>query len=560
MPTIYADQLNNHPIYADRAEKDASGNNIATTYATKSELAGFTELPSLTDNAGKVLAVNSGETGVEWVAQSGGGGGGVTQVQSDWTEDDTAAVSYIQNKPTEVNITFGSGLAVTTTGSTVNVAAEADTTKADKVSGATNGDLAALDSNGNLVDSGIAPSSLATTTDLAAKQNVLTAGTGIAITQSGGNTYISATNSGLPSITGNANKVLKVNASATDIEWAPESGASQVQANWNETDTNAASYIQNKPDLSGFADKVPTAAAGDLVSFDCYGNIADSGIAATDVAQYPSLANNAGKVLAVNSGETGVEWIAQSGGGGGSYTAGVGIDITSNVVSAKVGTGLTIADYSGTEQVVTHYARTPIDLSGSYRIENGIADLTTELLSQISSGSFTLYVEQAMSIPDSPNIYVYPTLMKVVPDTYNPSRLLLDSSLRVVFGTNSLPVSNLFIPVDTPLVFSSSSINSSRSTVGLSDIATSMQNGDTWALAIAVYSPGLGLMSYLVYDEPNTQPVTLAYSSETVQVTRTDAINVDVASLTTAGITDIQVVNSLPASPVSTVLYLIPET
>ena len=29
---------------------------------------------------------------------------------------------------------------------------------------------------------------------------------------------------------------------------------------------------------------------------------------------------------------------------------------------------------------------------------------------------------------------------------------------------------------------------------------------------------------------------------------------------TTAGITDIQMVNSLPASPVSTVLYLIPET
>lgn len=557
MPTIYADQLNNHPIYADRAEKDASGNNIVTTYATKSELAGFTELPSLTDNAGKVLAVNSGETGVEWVAQSGGGGG-VTQVQSDWTESDTSAVSYIQHKPTEVNITFGSGLAVTTTGSTVNVDAEADTTKADKVSGATNGDLAALDSSGNLVDSGIAPSSLATTTDLASKQNVLTAGTGISITQSGGNTYISATNSGLPAITGNANKVLKVNASATDIEWAPESGASQVQANWNETDNTAASYIQNKPDLSGFADKVPTAAAGDLASFDCYGNIADSGIAATDVAQYPSLANNAGKVLAVNSGETGVEWIAQSGGGGGSYTAGVGIDITSNVVSAKVGTGLTIANYSGTEQVVTHYSRTPIDNGGTCYIENGIADLTAELLTQISSGSFTLYVEQAMPTPDATNIYFYPTLMKVVPDTYNPSRLLLDSSLCVVFGTNSLPVSNLYIPVDTPLVFNSSSINISKSTVGLSDIATSMQNGDTWALAIAVYRSGL--MSYLVYTEPDTQPVNLAYSSETVQVTRTDAINVNVASLTTAGITDIQVVNSLPASPVSTVLYLIPET
>jgi len=32
------------------------------------------ELPSMSGNSGKVLAVNSGETGVEWVTQSGGGG------------------------------------------------------------------------------------------------------------------------------------------------------------------------------------------------------------------------------------------------------------------------------------------------------------------------------------------------------------------------------------------------------------------------------------------------------------------------------------------------------
>ena len=35
MPTQFANTLNNHPIYADRAEKDAAGNTITTTYQEK---------------------------------------------------------------------------------------------------------------------------------------------------------------------------------------------------------------------------------------------------------------------------------------------------------------------------------------------------------------------------------------------------------------------------------------------------------------------------------------------------------------------------------------------
>lgn len=39
-----------------------------------------------------------------------------------------------------------------------------------------------------------------------------------------------------------------------------------------------------------------------------------------------------------------------------------------------------------------------------------------------------------------------------------------------------------------------------------------------------------------------------------------DLTNDQIAVSTTAGVTDIQVVNALPAEPVSTVLYLVPET
>lgn len=56
---------------------------------------GVEALPSKTGNAGKVLAVNSQATGLEWVA-----GGGGSQVQADWAESNSADVSFIRNKPT----------------------------------------------------------------------------------------------------------------------------------------------------------------------------------------------------------------------------------------------------------------------------------------------------------------------------------------------------------------------------------------------------------------------------------------------------------------------------
>ena len=40
------------------------------------------------------------QTGSATINLEGGGGGGSTQVQSDWAETDTEAVSYIKNKPT----------------------------------------------------------------------------------------------------------------------------------------------------------------------------------------------------------------------------------------------------------------------------------------------------------------------------------------------------------------------------------------------------------------------------------------------------------------------------
>lgn len=58
-------------------------------------------------------------SGVSAVISSTGGGG--TQVQADWTEDDSSDPSYIQNKPTEKNLVAGTNVTITETNDDVIV-------------------------------------------------------------------------------------------------------------------------------------------------------------------------------------------------------------------------------------------------------------------------------------------------------------------------------------------------------------------------------------------------------------------------------------------------------
>lgn len=117
MPTQFANTLNNHPIYADRAEKDAAGNTIATTYQEK-----------LT--AGTGITIDSSN-----VISATGGGGGSTY-------------------------TAGNGIDITSDVISVQVTSP------------NAGDIVTLDCDGHLVDSGVAPSDL---------QPKLTAGANITI-------------------------------------------------------------------------------------------------------------------------------------------------------------------------------------------------------------------------------------------------------------------------------------------------------------------------------------------------------------------------------------------
>lgn len=84
-------------------------------------------------------------------------------VQSDWNQTDSTADDYIKNKPTIPDITG----------------------KADKVSSATSGNFAGLDSNGNLTDSGKTATDFATANDVTNKQDKITQSATLTLTVAG---------------------------------------------------------------------------------------------------------------------------------------------------------------------------------------------------------------------------------------------------------------------------------------------------------------------------------------------------------------------------------------
>jgi hypothetical protein len=68
--------------------------------------------------AGQNITITDQGSAIE-ISSAGGGGG--TQVQADWTEDDPQEPSYIQNKPTEKNLVAGTNVTITETNDDVIV-------------------------------------------------------------------------------------------------------------------------------------------------------------------------------------------------------------------------------------------------------------------------------------------------------------------------------------------------------------------------------------------------------------------------------------------------------
>lgn len=159
----------------------------------------------------------------EWEVIGGGaGGGGGASTLSDLTDTNIST-------PTNGQVlTYDNNTSKWVNSNNVDISG-----KADKVSGATNGDIAKLDANGNLVDSGISATSVSTAvTNSHTHSNktyldkipTSTGSNGQVLTSSGSAWSWANVPTELPSVTGNANKILSVNSGATGVEWITSPG------------------------------------------------------------------------------------------------------------------------------------------------------------------------------------------------------------------------------------------------------------------------------------------------------------------------------------------------
>lgn len=118
-----------------------------------------------------------------------------------------------------------------------------------------------------------------------------------------------------------AGKALVVNDDGDGVEWQDVGSSGVVDQHYDSTSSNAQSGTAVAEALQTVTDELPP------------------------------ITGNAGKVLKVNAGETGVEWATES--GGATYTAGNGIDIVGTTISADTSVLATKTDLSGKQDTLT---------------------------------------------------------------------------------------------------------------------------------------------------------------------------------------------------------------
>lgn len=291
-------------------------------------------------------------TSAEKTKLAGIAAGAEVNVQSDWTESDSSSDAFIQNKPqnlvqdasyvhTDENFTSAEKTKLAGIEANAEVNVQADWNESDSSSDAY------IQNKPDL-------SVYATQSDLSGKQDTLTAGSNITIS----NNTISATDTTYTAGTGisisNQNvisnsdplpahtsseegKVLKVDSNG-DLEWGTGGGGSQVQSDWAETDTTDPSYIENKPTpktlVAGQGIAISESSASltvtNTVARDAVNLVAGSGVTLTQ----------SGSDLTISSAGT-------------TYTAGEGIDITNDEISLEApvdlvgGPGITVDNPDG---------------------------------------------------------------------------------------------------------------------------------------------------------------------------------------------------------------------
>ena len=415
-----------------------------------------------------------------------------------------------------------------------------------------------------------------------------------------------------------------------DLSNKPTIPAAQVQSDYAQSDSSATDYIKNKPDLSVYAQSSSLAT---VATTGAYSDL--SGTPTINNVPAVTSSDDAKVLKASYSGGVGTySWETESGGGGSSYTAGVGIDITSDVISADID-DVTIkqATTQSTLQSEDRLIRSP---SGGYGVIRLNSDVTSKLtmdpdvrpqritihipgntFRRTSPGDMTSYFNIYLEIADETlefgtenHASVYPTPLEMEYNSTDGYTYLAEQDVVVScwmgywvnrygmdparggkynfgFCENHNPQvsSQLFVTANgedwiTDPVEITETITTNQLAVAVpvpsptvSDTGKALiagGKGPVWGqvdYSNVVNTPTFATVatsgSYSdLSNKPSIPTVSNTYSSSSTNAMSGIAVASAVANKQDKlySINDVRVVTALPSLPVSTTLYLIPET
>ena len=351
----------------------------------------------------------------------------------------------------------------------------------------------------------------------------------------------------------------------------PTGSVTQVQSDWTEQDTSSPAYIQHKPEEYGLL-------AGDNISITASGNnfiISSTSSEASGVNYQAGYGIDiTGDTISVVSSiipdaQINSDWTATSGKAEilnkpneSELIAGDGVSITASgsnyIISAVVTSSPVITGYVTESELQTvsgnivNQIPDVSNLATKQEVETvsgmipDISGLATNADLQIVSASIPdisgLATEEELQIVSAaiPNVSQYAThsevntvsgtIVALIPDV---SSLASKSEVNAVSGTLQTEI----VAISGAMVDVPTGVSGVVAGEGIAITAS----GSDYVISCTVTGGGSGIIA------GNCVSITSSGNSAVIDWT------------TTGGITDIQIVNSLPASPVSTVLYLIPE-
>lgn len=596
MPTTFANTINGNEILAKRAERDYAGNDLQTTYATKTEVT--TGLSGKQDTISDLATIRSGAQAGATAVQPGdlstvattgaysdltgtptiptatsdltNDSGFITlsdvpaQVQSDWNEVDSTDPAYIQNKPSiPPALSAGNGVDITNNVVSADLDGTSLTNGANGLSvtlpvpdttGASQGDVLSVGQNGIewTTPSGGAkyfPDYYERIEQVATDNSMATVALGPSLTRN----HLAYTFYQRALVRSSSNGIYVVGTGSVDgIRLIDFAGNGYVRLSRNDIYSDVAMYAIWFPCTSN--------SDGNLT-------VIDKDVYLKTKTTYTFASTNYIHYVYTSLGAP-VRWTLNRD----------AVFPTPFNAKSEIDTTLfdKIGDWSSiTLPLIWKWALSFQDNQGNFVSLGGHTEADTNLSVAYPKDYYNVKLLYNGGISENPGAGLYLTNPLPSSTASDENKVLtVNSSGSPVWSTPSGGGSVTGVEVDGTSVvnasgvaeitmptvdqtYNSSSTNAQSGTAVAGAIANlsqvpSVTSTDDGKVLKASYTGGTGSFSW----EADNDTTYTAGNMIAIDSNNSNAIGVS----TTAGITDIQQVNALPANPVSTVLYLIPET